>query len=89
MVEEIAQAKYKLGFKEQNLFKKKFIKCICPIIISKRLMIIGTFSLSVIFYTATIPQKKPLNGLMSKHKTEITPIVHIIETINTLKCNVR
>lgn len=89
MVKEIAYAKHKLNFKKQNLFKKTSIKRIFSIVASKRLVIIRSLSQLIVCYATTILQKKLPNNPMGKHKIKITPIVHITNAINTLKCNVK
>lgn len=85
----MAQAKYKLGFGEQNLFKETPMKRARPTIASKRPVIIGTLSALVICHAATIPQKEFPDSLMSKYKIKVMPIIHITKAINTPKHNVR
>lgn len=85
----MARAKRKLGSGEYDLSKKMPIKRTHPTVASKRPVIIGTSSPSVVRHAITTSQKELPNSPMSKHKTKVTPIVHITESINTLKRNVR
>lgn len=85
----MAWTKYKHGFQKYDLFKKMLIKYPCPIIASKRPVIIETLFLSVFCHIPIIPQKKHFNSSMSKHKTKIMPIIYITKPINTSKHNVR
>lgn len=52
-VQEMAQAKCKHGFGEQDFFKKIAIKYVCTIVANKYFVTIRTLSLSVVCHAAT------------------------------------
>ena len=80
----MARGKRKLGAGDPELSKITPQKHICPAVPSKRLVIIGTLSPSVVCLGATPQQKIPNSSPTSKHKSKTTLIVHIVQAaVNT------
>ena len=85
----MARGKHKLGAGDLKSSKTTPQKRACPAVPNKHLVIIGTSLPSVVCLGAFSQQDIP-NSSASKHKSNATPIVHIVEAaVNTLRQNVR
>ena len=77
----MAQGKRKLSARDPESSKKILQKRARPAVPSKRPVIIGTLSPSVVCLGATPQQEIPNSSLTSKYKSKATSIVHIVEAV--------